>query len=202
MTHDADWFDSLYRSQGDPWRYETSAYEARKYARSLSLLRRRRHGSALEIGCSIGVMSGLIAARCDSLLALDFAPAAVDTARARGIANARFEVGAAPEDWPAGAWDLIVLSEVLYYLDPRQIDRLATLVARDLAPGGDCLVVTYSGETDTPLTGPEAGRRFLGALGAARPRHVTAVQREESWIATAFGCRAAQAAPGVQGRNR
>lgn len=201
-THDAAWFDALYRRDPDPWRYETSDYEARKYAGSLALLRRLSYGRALEVGCSIGVMSAMIAARCDTLLGLDFAPSAVEAARRREIPNARFEVGAAPDMWPDGPWDLVVLSEVLYYLSPPDIDRLARLVARDLAPSGDCLVVATTQETETPITGPDASRRLLSALAEARPWHDVAVRRTERWIATVFSDHAAQGEAGVQGRNR
>tara|TARA_R110002020_G_scaffold26514_33_gene86058 strand:- start:1708 stop:2298 length:591 start_codon:yes stop_codon:yes gene_type:complete len=192
MTRDAASFDRLYRDRRDPWDYETSAYEADKYLRCLNLLPRRRFGCALEVGCSIGVMSEAIAARCVSLLAIDFAPTAIVRARERGIANARFRVAGVPQDWPRGPWDLIVLSEVLYYLDIDALERTIALVTRDLAPGGSCLVAGYTGQTETRLTAAETQDRLLDSLATARPRHRIRHRRGSTWIAAVFDCRAGQ----------
>ncbi|MCT4333148.1 nodulation S family protein [Paracoccus sp. YLB-12] len=189
MTRDATSFDALYKAEPDPWNYETSAYEAEKYRRCLALLPRCRYPRGLEIGCSIGVMSAEIAQRCDSLLALDFAQTAVARARARGIPNARFEVATIPAEWPAGRWDLIVLSEVLYYLGPAELDRTVTLVAKSLAAGGCCLVAGYTGPTETTLSALDVQDRLLHGLAEAHPRHAIYKDRDASWIAAIFECR-------------
>ncbi|QHQ35388.1 class I SAM-dependent DNA methyltransferase [Algicella marina] len=188
MTRDAASFDRLYREKGDPWDYETSPYEAEKYARCLALLPSRRFAHGLEIGCSIGVMSQAIARRCDNLLGLDFAPTAIKLARARGIPGARFEVSRVPEGWPTGKWDLIVLSEVLYYLSPVELDKAIRLVSRSLAPGGSCLVAGYLGPTETTLTAREVETRLLTELAAARPYHDIRRDAATSWIAAVFDC--------------
>ncbi len=188
MSRDAASFDRLYRENGDPWSYETSAYEAEKYARCLALLPPRRFARALDVGCSIGVMSEAIARRCDRLLGLDFAPSAIDRARARGVPGARFEVAGVPEGWPEGQWDLIVLSEVLYYLSPGALDEMIGLVSDRLAPGGACLVAGYLGNTETTLTAREVETRLLDTLAAARPHHEIRRDADTSWIAAVFDC--------------
>lgn len=186
MTRDAASFDRLYAELGDPWNYETSPYEAEKYRRCLALLPRARYGAALEAGCAIGVMSGLIATRCDSLLGVDFAPTAVARARARAIANARFETATIPDEWPPGPWDLIVFSEVLYYLSPEGLERTIECVRRDLAPGGACLVAGYTGDTETLLGAGDTQARLFEALAAARPVHRIATDAARGWTAAAF----------------
>ncbi|MBN8189760.1 MAG: methyltransferase domain-containing protein [Rhodobacteraceae bacterium] len=188
MTRDASSFDRLYRDLGDPWDYETSSYETDKYDRCLRLLSRPRYARALEIGCSIGVMSAAIAARSGHLLGIDFAPTAVARARRRGIPNARFEVGSVPRDWPTGAWDLIVLSEVLYYLDAQALERTIVRVAHSLARDGDCLVAGYTGDTDTQLSARDVEEQLLAGLGALRPRHRIRRDAHPSWIAAVFTC--------------
>ena len=188
MTRDAASFDHLYRETGDPWNYETSAYEAEKYARCLALLPARRFARALEVGCSIGVMSEAIARHCDSLLGLDFAPTAIDRARARNIPNVQFEVAGVPEGSPEGEWDLIVLSEVLYYLAPDTLDETIGLIVQSLAPGGACLVAGYLGPTETTLTAREVETRLLTALAVACPDHVIRRDAATSWIAAVFEC--------------
>ncbi|MGL6044624.1 MAG: SAM-dependent methyltransferase, partial [Sandaracinobacteroides sp.] len=58
------YFDALYRDDPDPWRFATSGYEAGKYAATMDALPRGRYGSALEVGCSIGVLTAELARRC------------------------------------------------------------------------------------------------------------------------------------------
>ncbi|NIZ11266.1 class I SAM-dependent methyltransferase [Pseudooceanicola sp. HF7] len=196
MSRDAASFDRLYREAGDPWNYETSAYEAEKYARCLALLPPRRFPRALEVGCSIGVMSETLARHCDSLLGLDFAPTAIDRAKTRGIPNARFEVAAVPQDWPEGQWDLIVLSEVLYYLSATGLEDVLRLIVDSLAPDGVCLVAGYLGPTETTLTARDVEALLLAALSADRPKHDIRRDAAPTWIAAAFVCGGAQSSGG------
>ncbi|MFN0263974.1 class I SAM-dependent DNA methyltransferase [Tepidamorphus sp. 3E244] len=200
MTRDAASFDHLYRENPDPWGYETSAYEADKYARCLALLPRARYGRVLEVGCSIGVMSAQIAHRSETLLGLDFAPTAIERARARHISNARFEVAAVPQDWPEGPWDLIVLSEVLYYLEEEALACTIACVVRDLSPGGDCLVAGYTGDTQTTLTASDVEHQLLTALREARPEHAITRCAGDTWIATLFSSRTGHSTGADSGR--
>ena len=50
------YFDEMYRDVEDPWNFETSHYEQRKYAITVASLPRSRYRSAYEPGCSIGVL--------------------------------------------------------------------------------------------------------------------------------------------------
>ena len=130
-----------------------------------------RYASALEIGCSIGILTAMLADRCDALLGVDVAQSALAQARTRnaGHPHVDFLLGQFPNAMPAGCsdagHDLILLSEVLYYLDrPTLVDAaLATLaVAR---PGADILLVHWLGPTpDYPLTGEQAAEHFIAAL--------------------------------------
>lgn len=169
-TLPARYFDDIYAASPDPWRFTTSAYERAKYAATLEALPRPRYQRALEVGCSIGVFTRDLAPRCDSLVALDPAPAALDAARERCADHPHlgFVLGAVPETWPPGRFDLIVLSEVLYFLDSNDLARLAGQVSASLEPGGDCVLVHWLGETDYPLSGDEAVEGFVAA-GALTP---------------------------------
>ena len=162
-----DYFEALYTQDGDPWKFASSAYERDKYARTLAALAQPRYASALEVGCSIGVLTRELAARCDRLLALDSAPTPLIEARRRchDLAHVEFEQMFAPGEWPAGMFDLILLSEVVYYLDAADVSRLAQRVADSLAPGGTVVLVHWTGETDYPLTGDEATELFIASLG-------------------------------------
>ncbi|GJE69861.1 SAM-dependent methyltransferase [Methylorubrum podarium] len=157
------YFAEIYASDPDPWRFTSSAYEAEKYAATLQALPRARYGNALEVGCSIGVFTRALAPRCGALTGLDIAGAALDAARARcaEYPQVGFVRGAVPEVWPEGRFDLIVFGEVLYFLSAPDLARLVTRVEASLAPGGDCLLVHWLGETDYPLSGDAAAESFI-----------------------------------------
>lgn len=155
---EADYFDALYAERDDPWHFAMSGYERTKYDRTLAALGERRFPRGLEIGCSIGVLTERLAARCDELLAVDLAERAVAQARERvaGLAHVRVERRRVPEELPAGAWDLLVASEVLYYLDRATLLAAIDPLAAALAPGGTLLAVHWRPETETyPLQGDE-----------------------------------------------
>ncbi len=165
---DPGYFDALYGADPDPWRFASSDYERAKYSATMAALPPRRFAAGLEVGCSIGVLTSQIAQRCDALLALDVAEAALAQARARCASlqpAVRFEQRSVPGDWPTGRFDLIMLSEVLYYLDANDLRETARLAAAALQPGGCMVLVHYLGETDYPATGDEAANGFIAACG-------------------------------------
>lgn len=163
-TIGSGYFDALYAGDPDPWRFATSEYEAGKYAATRAALPPRQFGTALEVGCSIGVLTRQLATHCADLLALDVAEAALTQARAR-CPGVRFERRAVPDAWPDGQFDLIVFSEVLYYLDTTGVQTTAAKAMGALNPGGSILLVHYLGGTDYPSTGDEAATVFIAACG-------------------------------------
>lgn len=160
------YFEALYAADPDPWRFATSEYEREKYASTIAALPDRRFESGLEVGCSIGILTRRLSERCDDLLALDVAEAALAKAREH-CPGVRFERRAIPAEWPGGTFDLIVFSEVLYYLDASGIVATAGLAVPALRPGGSILMVHYLGETDYPSSGDEAAKGFMAAAGLA-----------------------------------
>ncbi|MFL5287257.1 MAG: class I SAM-dependent DNA methyltransferase [Rhodopila sp.] len=173
-SHDPAHFERLYQSNPDPWAYLTSDYEAEKYRHALAVLDDGRFANGLEVGCSIGVLTALLAERCDALLGVDVVEQALDAARARntGAAWVRFQRMQVPGDWPDGQFDLIVLSEVLYFFVPTDIDRIADRVVRSLRPAGTVLLVNWLGRGDDPISGDDAAARFLhAAMGKLAVTH-------------------------------
>ena len=116
-------FDDLW-TQGDYWRLETCEFDQSGYARSLQLLSDRRYPRTLEIGCGAGAFTRLLASMSDHVVGLDVSPAAIDRARGQ-VADPGVEfrvanvMDAAPET--EGPWDLIVMNETVYYLQPRPV---------------------------------------------------------------------------------
>ena len=132
-------FDATHARQADPWGVTTRWYERRKRAITLGSLPDERLGAVLEIGCSIGVVTAELAERASSVLALDVSLVAVEQARARvaGRPHVRVEQADVTRGLPdAGPYDLVLISEVGYYLDPEQFERLLDDVERVLTPTG------------------------------------------------------------------
>ncbi len=146
-----DYFEKLYAESADPWEFETSEYEHRKYEQTLEVLQKRRFRRALEVGASIGVFTEMLASYCDGLLAVDTSERAVALARERlaGYESVRIEQRTLPEEMPAGPFDLVVASEVLYYLPREAMLQTLRLFEKELAPGGTLLAVHWRRETLT-----------------------------------------------------
>jgi SAM-dependent methyltransferase len=154
----AERFERLYEASPDPWGYCTSDYERAKYADTLAALAEPSYGLALEIGCSIGVFTGLLAERCERLVALDFSTGALSLARERlrGVRNVELVRASFPEETPPGSWELVVCSEVLYYLDRPTFARALEWLRAQLENGSTVVVVSWRGAGGTePLTGDE-----------------------------------------------
>ena len=157
----------MYRDAPDPWRFETSDYERAKYDATIAALDTRAYRRGLEVGCSIGVLTERLADRCADLLALDVSETALAAARRRCFerATVRFELCAVPASRPsATGFDLIVLSEVVYYWDRGDCTAAAAILGASLQPGGDVLLVHWTGETDYPQSADEAVATFRAGL--------------------------------------
>ncbi|TVS77770.1 SAM-dependent methyltransferase [Mycobacterium helveticum] len=177
------YFDRMYAGADDPWQLSTRWYEERKYAITLAMLPGRHYRHAFEPGCSIGTLTELLARRCDRVTAVDVAGAAVRGAdlrlRAAGcrdrVTLARSSLDGA---WPPGPFDLVVLSEVGYYL---RADALAAVLDRECArlqPGTAVVAAHWRhAVADYPLSGDAAHRVVartpgLMSLGCYRDRDV------------------------------
>jgi SAM-dependent methyltransferase len=171
------YFDKMYEGATDPWDFESSEYEHRKYAVTMASLPKSRHRSAFEPGCSIGVLTQMLATRCDRLLATDVVPTALDRARQRldGLPHVVVEQGAIPEDWPQETFDLIVLSEIAYYFDATALASIVSLVAKSTEVGGHLVGVHWRGATDYPLSGDRAHE-----ILAATPQFAPVVHHVET----------------------
>lgn len=140
-----DHFEDQYRDNPDPWGYRASPYEQAKYAATLAACGPGPFDNALELGGSIGVFSARLAPRCRALTTLDYSPTAVRRARAALAQHrqARALLGAVPQDLPGGDFDLVVASEILYYLDaPALAETLQALEGRTV-PGARMVCVHW-----------------------------------------------------------
>jgi len=170
----------------DHWSYD-SAYEAGKYSRTLQLLPEKGIGEALELACAEGHFTRLLASRVGHLTAADISARALARAaeRCEGLFNIGFrrldlEVDPLPTNL-----DLIVCSEVLYYLsDEEALRRVAKRLRDSLAPGGHLIMAHAFVLTDRPgHTGFDWSHPF-GATTIARVFAATPGLVAESTTAT------------------
>lgn len=167
------YFEAAYARRDDPWRLATRWYEERKRALTLAVLPAARYGSALEIGCSVGVLTAALAPRCDRLLATDLVDAAVTTARTRVADQPHVRVVQhdARTGVPDGPHDLVVLSEVGYYLARDELVALAGRVRDALADGGTVVACHWRHPVrEHAQTGDDVHLvldRVLGSAGSA-----------------------------------
>jgi SAM-dependent methyltransferase len=166
-----DYFTRLYADSADPWDFENRWYDTRKHALTADVLPRRRYRSGFEPGCSTGRLTERLAARCDRLLAVDAVPAAVRTAAARMAGHAHVTVGAArmPSEWPAGPFDLVVMSELGYYFGRAELAELIARATASLEPGGDLVAVHWRWPVEEhALPGDEVHTALAAAPGLTR----------------------------------
>jgi len=137
-------FERLAREREDPWGSATREYEQAKYLRTLAALPERT-GRTLELGCSVGVFTALLAPRCEYLLAVDYSPTALERACDRVAHFDQVEVRRAelPEETPRGPFETIVCSEILYYWSPTLVRDGLRRFEAELGRGGTLLAVHW-----------------------------------------------------------
>ena len=174
MTLDAGYFRERYAASPDPYGLAERWYEERKYALTVALLPRERYGAAFEPGCSIGVLTGMLASRCESLLACDVVPDAVASAQARtaGLPGVQVERRVIPGEWPPGSFDLIIFSELLYYFGDTDLNLVLRLGIGALRPDGHLVAVHWRHPAPNhPRTGDQVHEALAAEAGLARLAH-------------------------------
>lgn len=156
-------FEARYREDPDPWDYERSDYEHAKYTATLEACGEGPFTNALELGGSIGVFTEMLAPRCQALTTVDVAATAATMARRRlaEFTQVRVIRGAIPDDVPAERFDLIVASEILYYLGAKDLDRTLALIRARLIRGGRLVAVHWRpAGPERPYTAAEVHARL------------------------------------------
>jgi SAM-dependent methyltransferase len=177
MTHERtlnrEYFETLYRVNPDPWNFASSSYEDQKYEATLGALSHDYYESAIEIGCSIGILTARLATRCGRLHAVDTSPTAVKSAKTncRSCNNVDIHIATAPFGLPHGSYDLLLLSEVLYYLDRGDLQSLADWCLTVAGDGAEVILCHWLGPTDYPLSGALASDLFIEAMQARLELH-------------------------------
>ncbi|HYP69493.1 MAG TPA: class I SAM-dependent methyltransferase [Variovorax sp.] len=168
-------FDQLYASAADPYGVRNRWYEMRKRAILLAALPRARYGNAFEPACGIGVLTRELALRCDHVLASDFSEYAVAATyeATRNLPNVQVMQQKVPDQWqrPPGGFDLIVLSELGYFLNARDMAEVAHHCAQTLSPDGTLLACHWTPAFDERRLTTQTVHGMLDVLGLRRVAH-------------------------------
>ena len=177
MTLPETYFAAMYAGAEDPWGFRSRWYEQRKREVTMAALTRPRYRRAFEPGCSIGVLTAALADRCDEVVAADVDECAVTTARGELAKHGHVQVErmSVPRHWPDGMFDLVVISEVAYYLGPAELEQLLDRAIGSMAPRATLLACHWRHPVpDYPATGDDVHRGLL-----ARPELCQAVSHVE-----------------------
>ena len=161
-------FEAKFQENPDPWNYGSSRFEAFKRQILLQACGTRQYGRGLELACANGETSLLLAHKCLSFLAVDGSVSAVAEAKRRtaGLRHVVITEAALPQDMPRGPFDLIVISELLYYLKSRDLDAVLRRSIAALAPGGRLVVLHHTSYFDDVAIPPAAAQqRAVELLG-------------------------------------
>jgi SAM-dependent methyltransferase len=169
----AEYFVDLYKREIDPWHFETSEYERDKYGVTLQALPHPRYASALELGCSVGVFTAMLAERCDRVLATDVSEDALRRARwnCADRYNVAFERRVLPHDYPAGAFDLTTVCEIGFYLAAADLIALRTNVIDRSTQGAHIALVHWTPPVDGHASTTEEVHRIFCSAPQLRRLH-------------------------------
>ncbi|HYQ55006.1 MAG TPA: class I SAM-dependent methyltransferase [Pseudomonas sp.] len=187
MSLDAHYFADLYAHDEDPWAFRTRWYERRKRDLLMACLPRQYYQRVFEPACANGELSAALAERCAELLCQDLDPTAVRLAcdRLAAMPNATVVKGRLPVDWPGGRFDLIVLSELGYYLDPTDWLQVIEQAVGSLTCDGGVLACHWL----HPIAGcPQDGRQVHHLLARHLPLYPVCRHEEADFVLEYWSC--------------
>ena len=147
----------------------------RKANRALCAAVEKRISSSdevLECACGTGLLTGVIAPRCKSLIATDFSVKMLKRAKKKygKYSNVRFEQADILHlCYPDGRFDVVVAANVIHLLEEplqalHELDRVCK-------PGGKIVIPTYMNQTDKGRTNGVS--EVIGKAGADFKREFT-----------------------------
>lgn len=187
MSIDAQYFAGLFAASDDPWAFRSRWYEKRKRELILASLPRQFYERIFEPACANGELSAALAERGTELLCQDLDPTAVTLARERvaHLPNTRVEPGRLPGDWPGGRFDLIVLGEIGYYLEPPQWLQVIEQSVASLTPDGALLACHWL----HPIDGcPQQGHQVHALLEQRLPLYRMLRHEEADFLLEYWSC--------------
>ncbi|RZT87936.1 nodulation protein S (NodS) [Pseudonocardia sediminis] len=149
--------ERFYGAAEDPYGFDTKPFERMKYDELLDALPEGRFGRALEVGCAEGAFTERLADRCDVVVGADISEVAIERARRRfaGRPGVELQRRTLPLDFPDGAFDLIVCSDVVYLWERGTVEVGLRRMIEALRSGGALALLHYRGRFNQPVHADE-----------------------------------------------
>jgi SAM-dependent methyltransferase len=192
-------FQQMYQQDGDPWKVRQRWYEQRKRDIVLASLPDQRYGRAFEPACGNGQLTAALAQRAEHLMASDMSPEAVRLTRqhlrhelADDASHVTLACQTMPLEWPLDAsFDLIVISEMLYYLREADLALLVRRCIASLTPGGALLLCHWRRPFHDRLIDTDAAHALFDESPAL---HHLSRHAEDDFLLDVWSCNAASVA--------
>lgn len=124
-------FDDQYAITRSPFSLESADYERDKLEKMISFIPEHPIDRAIDYGCGIGDATIALSERAERLISVDSSRLALRMLsarlRARSLHNISLRRASLSEPWPIAPSEraeLIVASEVLYYLEPDELSLM------------------------------------------------------------------------------
>ncbi len=179
-------FEQKFLANIDPWNYTKSPFERYKRDVLLRACGCRTYGRGLELACAIGVTSRCLARRCLRLLAVNSSLTALAEAKRRTRHSERitFRHAVLPNESPRGPFDLIVASEIAYYIRQRALYQLLCNLEMALAPSGRIVFLNHIRQFDDAAQLPAVAHGT--SQEAQKTMHIVFHERHSRFDAVAF----------------
>ena len=180
----SSFFDETFSKSSDPWRYTSSFYEMSKFRTTIRCLPKVQFKNAFEIGCAIGVLSQKLAKKCDRLLSVDYSEVGLEEARKRcaDFPQVRFEQMQIPQQFPTEKFDLILFSEVGYYLTMPDLLTTKQKIIDQLLPGGYLLMVHFRYSVESSVVNGDIVHDTFIQESAQFLKHLGDPRKQKFWI--------------------
>lgn len=158
-----EYFDALYAHNSDPWNFRNSEYESLKYSKIDSFIEDKIYDDGLELGCSIGIHTALLASHCKRLLAIDISEEAIETAERnnKNLSNVEFQMADVVKEFPIGPFEFITMCEIGYYFIKEELVSTFQNISDNLTKNGDFLMVHWTSFVrEYPLSGRQVHQLF------------------------------------------
>jgi trans-aconitate methyltransferase len=180
----SSFFDETFRQSSDPWGYTSGFYETSKFRTTIRCLPKVQFKNAFEIGCAIGVLTQKLAKKCDRLLSVDYSEVGLEEARKRcaGLPQVRFEQMQIPQQFPTEKFDLILFSEVGYYLTMPDLLTTKQKIIDQLLPGGYLLMVHFRSQVESFILNGDIVHDTFIQESAQFLKHLGDPRQQKFWI--------------------
>ena len=180
----SSFFDETFSKSSDPWAYTSNFDEISKFRTTIRCLPKVQFKNAFEIGCAIGVLSQKLANKCDRLLSVDYSEVGLEEARKRcaGLPQVRFEQMQIPQQFPTEKFDLILFSEVGYYLTIPDLLITKQKIIDQLLPGGYLLMVHFRSQVESFILNGDIVHDTFIQDSAQFLKHLGDPRKQKFWI--------------------